>query len=129
MISIPLGTQRELVIEVSSFVRAKRFYNGIFQCHPEQSDILWGTARYSLRGKRVVLKTSRTLPLGLRDTGIEISVDDFFFEYQRLQCLNIARKGAIEENPDGLMTLKIFDPDGNIVTLTSSESTARPSGK
>lgn len=129
MISISPGTQRELVIEVSSFVRAKRFYNGIFQCHPEQNDILWGTARYSLGGKRVVLKTSRTRPLGLRDTGIEISVDDFLFEYQRLQHLNITQKSAMEEGPQGQMTLKLSDPDGNIVTLTSSESTARPSGK
>ena len=90
----------ETVIFVTSFIRARRFYNGIFQCRPEQDDIYFGTALY---------------------TELRIPVDDFFYEYQRLQLLGVEQVGAVSENCHGEISMKIVDEDGNVLTIVAQQ--------
>jgi hypothetical protein len=111
----------ETVIFVTSFIRARRFYNGIFQCRPEQDDIYFGTVQYSLPQRIVKLKTARNRTPTALDTELRIPVDDFFYEYQRLQLLGVEQVGAVSENCHGEISMKIVDEDGNVLTIVAQQ--------
>lgn len=117
----------ETVISVTSLIRARRFYNRVFQCPPEHCDVLGGTAQYSLPQRIVTLKTARNRPVGALDTELRILVDDFLYEYQRLQLLGVEQIGAVTENHHGETSMKIADEDGNILTIVArnTSKTAR----
>ena len=102
----------ETVIFVTSFIRARRFYNGIFQCRPEQDDIYFGTVK---------LKTARNRTPTALYTELRIPVDDFFYEYQRLQLLGVEQVGAVSENCHGEISMKIVDEDGNVLTIVAQQ--------
>lgn len=109
----------ETIIYVTSFIRARRFYNSVFQCQPEQNNILAGTTEYLLPHRLVTLKKAPYGMAGSRDTALRILVDDFFYEYQRLQSLGIPQAGRMSECRDGEMSMKISDEDGNILTIVA----------
>jgi hypothetical protein len=109
----------ETVIFVTSFIRARRFYNRVFQCQPEHSDALCGTAQYSLPERIVTLKTAWSQTADVFDTELRILVDDFLYEYQRLQLLGVEQVGAVTENCHGETSMKIADEDGNILTIVA----------
>ena len=115
--SCPL--RAETIIYVTSFIRAKRFYNSVFQCQPEHSDALSGTAEYSLPQRLVTLKATTNPMAGSRDTGLRILVDDFLYEYQRLQLISVKQDGALTESQWGETAMKIVDEDGNIISIVA----------
>lgn len=55
--------------------------------------------------------------MGALDTELRILVDDFLYEYQRLQLLSVEQVGAVTENSHGETFMKIADEDGNILTI------------
>ncbi len=52
---------------------------------------------------------------------MEIPVDDFFYEYQRLQLLGVEQVGAVSENCHGEISMKIVDEDGNVLTIVAQQ--------
>lgn len=109
----------ETVVLVTSLIRARRFYNRVFQRQPEHSDFLGGTVQYSLPQGLVTLKAARSRPVGTFDTQLRILVNDILFEYQRLQLFGIEQVGTVTENQYGETSMKIVDEDGNMLTIAS----------
>ncbi|UCV10397.1 hypothetical protein KI614_09265 [Dechloromonas denitrificans] len=117
----------ETVFFVTSLIRAKRFYNRIFKSKPDHSDLLGGTVRYSLAEGAVRLKTIRNRVVVAVNAEFQIPVDDFLYEYQRLQSLGVEQIGAVIENQHGETSMQITDEDGNTLTIVA-RSASVPAG-
>lgn len=107
----------ETEIHVSSLVRAKRFYNCIFRSQPVLTDKPGRSAEYHLADSVVRLTAVENHQARGAVFKFRYRVDDFLYEYQRLQLLGVKQVGSVIESEQGEMSMSICDDDGNILTI------------
>lgn len=110
----PLGKTE---IHVSSLVRAKRFYNRVFRRQAYLTDQPGRSAEYRLADSVVRLTAVENRHASGAVLKLRYRVDDFLYEYQRLQLLGVKQVGSVIESEQGEMSMNICDDDGNILTI------------
>lgn len=108
---------RKTEIHVSSLVRAKRFYNCIFRRQPVLTDQPGRSAEYRLADSVVRLTAVENRHASGAVLILRYRVDDFLYEYQRLQLLGVKQVGSVIESEQCEMSMNVCDDDGNILTI------------